>query len=50
MGTVIGTLGYVTIHEILWKTKHSVTTKEYLILVSLGLILIRLYVWGLGLL
>ncbi|WP_458412942.1 ZIP family metal transporter [Schinkia sp. CFF1] len=50
MGSVIGTLGYVTLHEILWKTKYIVTVKEYLFLVGLGLIIIRLYVLGIELL
>ncbi|HHW36218.1 MAG TPA: ZIP family metal transporter [Bacillales bacterium] len=50
MGSAIGTLGYVTVHEILWKSKAMVTAREYLVLVCLGLIFIRLYMFGLELL
>lgn len=50
MGSAVGTLGYVTVHEILWKTKRTVTAKEYLVLVCLGLTFIRLYVLSLELL
>lgn len=50
MGSAVGTLGYVTVHEILWKTKSTVTAKEYLVLVCFGIIAIRLFVYGLELL
>lgn len=50
IGSAVGTLGYVTVHEILWKTKRTVTAKEYLFLVCLGLIFIRLYVLSIELL
>lgn len=50
MGSAVGTLGYVTIHEILWKTKNTVTGKEYIILIGIGLLFMRLYVFGLELL
>ncbi|KEF38430.1 putative divalent heavy-metal cations transporter [Schinkia azotoformans MEV2011] len=50
MGSAIGTLGYVTVHEILWKSKTTVTAREYIILVCVGLIFIRLYILSLELL